>query len=64
MHLIGTDTGLLDAPITLETLSLAPGEPYEVLVDFGDGKDISLLSGQNVNEGMMGGMMERRHQSR
>ncbi|WP_282181968.1 multicopper oxidase domain-containing protein [Aliiroseovarius marinus] len=63
MHLIGTDTGLLDAPIALETLSLAPGERYEVLVDFGDGKDISLLSGQNVNEGMMGGMMGRRSPS-
>ncbi|WP_300517687.1 multicopper oxidase domain-containing protein [Aliiroseovarius sp.] len=63
MHLIGTDTGLLDRPIALETLTLAPGERYEVLVDFGDGMEVSLLSGQNINEGMMGGMMGGRRAS-
>ncbi|SDY85880.1 cell division protein SufI [Lentibacter algarum] len=57
MHLVGTDAGLLDRPIALDELTLAPGERYEVLVDFGAGQDVSLLSGQNINEGMMGGMM-------
>ena len=57
MHLIGTDTGLLDRPIVLEGLTLAPGERYELLVDFGGGGDVSLLSGQNTNMGMMGGGM-------
>lgn len=57
MHLIGTDTGLLDRPIALQDLTLAPGERYELLVDFGDGGDVSLLSGQSTNMGMMGGGM-------
>ncbi len=63
MHLIGTDSGLLDAPIALDALTLAPGERYELLVDFGDGSDVSLLSGQNTNEPMMGGRMMGRGQT-
>ncbi|WP_246534447.1 multicopper oxidase domain-containing protein [Aliiroseovarius lamellibrachiae] len=57
LQLVGTDTGLLDRPITLQDLTLAPGERYELLVDFGDGGSVSLLSGQNTNMGMMGGGM-------
>lgn len=63
MHLVGTDTGLLDHPIPLDVLTLAPGERYELLVDFGDGRDVALLSGQSVNTGMMGGMMGGRQAS-
>lgn len=55
LHLVGTDTGLLDRPIELNNLTLAPAERYEVLVDFGDVQDVSLVSGQSVNT--MGGMM-------
>ncbi len=57
MHLVATDTGLLDKPIELNELTLSPGERYEVLVDFGDGKDVSLISQQSTNMGMMGGGM-------
>jgi len=43
---IGTDGGLLDAPVALTRLKLAPGERAEILVDFTGmtGQDISLLS--------------------
>jgi len=59
LYLVGTDSGLLDRPIELNSLSLAPSERYELLVDFGDGQDVSLISGQSMNTmgGMMGGMM-------
>lgn len=63
LHLVGTDTGLLDRPITLQDLTLAPGERYELLVDFRDGGNVSLLSGQNTNMGMMGGGMMGGRQS-
>ena len=57
MHLVATDTGLLDKSIELNELTLSPGERYEVLVDFGGGKDASLISQQSTNMGMMGGGM-------
>jgi len=57
MHLIATDNGLLDRPIALDALTLAPGERYEVLVDFTDGNEVSLISAQSANMGMMGGGM-------
>lgn len=58
LHLVATDNGLLNSPFVLEELTLAPGERYEVLLDFGNGADVSLLSAQVVNEeGMGGGMM-------
>ncbi len=56
MHLVATDSGLLDRPIALSRLVLAPGERAEVLVDFSDGGDARLVSGPNPNR-MMGGMM-------
>lgn len=49
MHIIATDVGLLDQPITLTNLTLSPGERYEILVDFSDGRNISLISRQNEN---------------
>lgn len=55
LHLIGTDSGLLDQPIALTFLTLAPGERAEVLVDFGDGRTASLLSEQALNADLSGG---------
>lgn len=55
MHLIGTDSGLLDRSIALDFLTIAPGERYEVLVDFGDGQDVSLISEQALNADLSGG---------
>jgi spore coat protein A len=42
-HQIGTDQGLLSAPVELKTLTLAPGERADVLVDF------SPFVGQNIH---------------
>ncbi|MDZ7711370.1 MAG: multicopper oxidase domain-containing protein [Roseovarius sp.] len=55
MHLIATDGGLLDRPIALNRLTIAPGERYEVLVDFSNGQGSTLVSGTNPNM-MMGRM--------
>lgn len=60
LHLVATDAGFLDRPITLQTLRLAPGERAEVLIDFTDGTNDVLVSGPNPNVGMMGGMMRGR----
>lgn len=38
-HLIGTDGGLLDAPVEVSNILLSPGERAEVLVNFG-GQDV------------------------
>ena len=56
MHLIATDNGYLDRPIALHDLTIAPGERFEVLIDFSDERDIALVSAPNPNQ-MMGGMM-------
>ncbi|MEY8120007.1 multicopper oxidase domain-containing protein [Falsihalocynthiibacter sp. BN13B15] len=55
MHLVATDSGLLDQPIALTSLRIAPGERYEVLVDFSNERTVTLVSAQNPNTGMMGG---------
>jgi FtsP/CotA-like multicopper oxidase with cupredoxin domain len=43
MHVIGSDGGLLPKPFTTPNLVIAPGERYDVIVDF------SKLAGQRVN---------------
>lgn len=58
MHLIATDGGFLDTPVALESLLLSPGERVEVLVDFSDGRQVSLKSDADPNQGP-GGMMGR-----
>ncbi len=42
-HQIGSDQGLLQAPVALTTLSIAPGERADLLLDF------SQLAGRNVH---------------
>lgn len=56
MHLIATDGGYLDRPIALETLWLSPGERAELLVDFGDGRSVTLISDGDPNQGPIGMM--------
>ncbi len=56
MHLIATDGGFLDVPIALQTLVLSPGERAELLVDFGDGRSVALMSGGDPNQGPVGMM--------
>lgn len=53
---IASEGGLLAAPVALRSLTLAPGERVEILVDFSDGRPASLLPGM-VNNGMMMGTM-------
>lgn len=62
LQLVATDSGLLDQPISLKKLRLSPGERAEVLVDFSNGRDVTLTSDHNPNTGMMGGMMGGRRQ--
>lgn len=59
MMQVANEAGLLAAPVTRQSITLAPGERAEVLVDFSraaDGQDVSLLAA-TVSGGMgMGGM--------
>ncbi|MBF6180609.1 multicopper oxidase family protein [Nocardia otitidiscaviarum] len=43
-HLVGTDGGLLPAPVALRRLHLSPGERAEIVVDFADGRAALLRS--------------------
>lgn len=56
-HVIASDGGYLPAPVPLQQLILAPGERYEVLVDFANGQRTTLLTGADRNVPMMGMMM-------
>ena len=58
-HWIASEGGLLEKPIELESLSLAPGERAEILVDFADGRSIALETGRDTNAPMMMGMLAR-----
>lgn len=55
---IASEGGLLAAPVALRSLTLAPGERAEILVDFSDGRPASLLPGV-VSNGMRMGPMGR-----
>lgn len=48
-HLIGTDGGLLPAPVELSYLPLSPGERAEILVDFAEGTS-PLMTGPDEHE--------------
>jgi blue copper oxidase len=56
-HVIASDGGYLPAPVPLQRLLLAPGERYEVLVDFSSGQPVALSTGPDRNLPMMGMMM-------
>lgn len=43
-HAIASDAGYLAAPVNLKDIVLAPGERYEILVDFSDGDSVALQS--------------------
>nr|WP_276154831.1 MULTISPECIES: multicopper oxidase domain-containing protein [unclassified Sulfitobacter] len=55
-HQIGSDAGLLPAPVQRRKLQLAPAERAEILIDFSDGADAQMVS-EDVPVEMMGGMM-------
>jgi len=57
-HVIGNDLGLLEAPVAVTSLRLAPGERYEVAVDFGDdeGESVTLQAlNTQLEMGVIGG---------
>ncbi|MCI2810690.1 multicopper oxidase family protein [Eoetvoesiella caeni] len=56
-HWIASEGGLLDKPVELRTLRLAPGERAEILADFSDGRPATLETGPDGNLPMMMGMM-------
>ena len=58
-HQVASDGGLLPAPVSMKTLTLAPAERAEIVVDFSDGLAARLLSGPDNNMPMMGMMMGR-----
>lgn len=57
-HQIASDSGLLPKPLKRNSVSLAPAERVEILVDFSSNSRVTLLSGPDLND-PMGGMMGR-----
>ncbi len=55
-QVIASDGGYLAAPVRLRSLQIAPGERYEMLVDFADGSEVVLETGPDQNIPMMGMM--------
>ena len=58
-HWIASEGGLLEKPVELRSLNLAPGQRAEILVDFSDGRSVALETGPDRNVSMMMGMMGR-----
>ena len=56
---IASEGGLLEAPIPMRSLTLAPGERAEILVDFSDGRGVALRTAPDSNFGMMMGPIPR-----
>lgn len=44
-HIIGSDGGLLEAPVQLSNIQLSPGERAEIVVSFTPGEEVRLQSG-------------------
>ena len=58
-HWIASEGGLLERPVELRSLTLAPGERAEILADFSDGRTVALETGPDLNMPMMMGMQTR-----
>lgn len=58
-HWIATEGGLLEAPVEVRSLTLAPGERVEILVDFSDGRAVALETAPDTNFPMTMGPMGR-----
>jgi cuproxidase len=55
-QVIASDGGYLSAPVGVPSLLIAPGERYELLVDFSNGAEAMLETGADQNVPMMGMM--------
>ncbi len=58
-HWIASEGGLLEAPLEVRSLSLAPAERAEILVDFSDMRRTTLVTGPDANASMMMGVVGR-----
>ncbi len=58
-HWIASEGGLLEEPIEVRSLTLAPGERVEILVDFANGRPVALETAPDTNLPMMMGPMAR-----
>lgn len=58
-HWIASEGGLLERPVELRSLSLAPGERAEILIDFADGRPVALETRSDTSAPMMMGMLAR-----
>ena len=54
-HWIASEGGLLEEPIQMRSLTLAPGERAEILVDFSDDRRVALRTAPDTNLPMMMG---------
>jgi cuproxidase len=57
-HVIASDGGYLAAPVSMHSLTIAPAERYEIVVDFSHGGDVVLLTDRDdyfATSGMMMG---------
>ncbi len=55
-HWIATEGGLLERPVELRRIRLAPGQRAELLVDFSDGRSAGMLTAADPNMAAMGMM--------
>ncbi len=58
-HWIASEGGLLEEPTQVRSLTLAPGERAEVLVNFSDGRLVALRTAPDTNLPMMMGQISR-----
>lgn len=58
-HVIASDGGYLPAPVALKSLTIAPSERFEILVDFSNGEAVlfETAADDRTMQGMGGGMM-------
>lgn len=56
-HWVASEGGLLEKPVELRSLTLAPGERAEILVDFSDGRSVVLETAPDTNFPTMMGPM-------
>jgi FtsP/CotA-like multicopper oxidase with cupredoxin domain len=53
-HVIASDGGYLSAPVPMAALTISPGERFEIVVDFSDGRDAVLSTLADPIEGEAG----------
>ncbi len=58
-HVIANDAGWLAEPVELREIEISPGERYEIVVDFSDGRPADLLTWPDHNGRFGDGMVER-----